>query len=127
MKPNELPNVVELQTSAGKTMFVETRDVHIARSPRDSNAIPDVKHLPEGSRPVGAHERLAGAIEGVSELIDAAAEIVGQALNRHSPAEFEVELNVGFTGKTQPIPFLVAAEADASLKITITWKRGNSE
>lgn len=115
--------IVELKTKSGTSWFVEVREAQIQGA---STHARDVQHLPEGSEAVGAREKLASAVDGLSELIDAAADVVGRALERHSPTEITVELNVGFTGSVNPIPFLVGGEAEAALKITATWKAPTS-
>lgn len=47
---------------------------------------------------------------------------VHEALHESSPSEFSVEVNLAFGGDIKPIPFLVSADAKASIKIKAVWK-----
>jgi len=111
-------------TQSGAVIFVAVRDTEIKHKSGGHSTGP-ASDLPAGAEAVGAKEKLADTLSAIGSLIDAAAEIVEKAIARHAPSEIGLELNVGFSGGVNPIPFLVNAEGEAAIKITATWSKAD--
>jgi hypothetical protein len=51
---------------------------------------------------------------------------VVSAMSEISPDSWAVELNIGFKASAK-VPILMAGEANASMKITLNWRKGESK
>ena len=78
---------------------------------------------PEDGECIGFKEDILDTAAILRSTIGSLASDIEQALDKTGPAEWSIELNIGFKGKTTPIPVLVRAEGDAAIKITATWKQ----
>ena len=119
MDNTKLPTVAEVRSPSGATWYVEIKDTDRVSTPPN----PDPGRVPSDAQLIGAEDRLRDALAGLKGMLDTTATLASEAISKHAPAAIEIELNVGFTGKTSPVPFLVGAEAEASMKIKVTWKR----
>lgn len=98
----------------GETVYIEVvEDVQV-----DSEVQSDSDDYEETS----AAEKLAEAGEKVRSTIIALATTVRAALDKAEPAEWTIEINLGFKGKGG-IPFVTEGEAHGAVKITAKWKR----
>ncbi|HEY0329883.1 MAG TPA: CU044_2847 family protein [Rhodopseudomonas sp.] len=82
-----------------------------------------IEDLPEGAVPTGVADDVEDAIGRLNKTIRSVVNVGRDALLEHGPDEWKVEFEIGFAGKTSPIPVLVSSEAKAVLKITATWKK----
>ena len=114
--------VIELND--GKKLFVEMEplsdDEITAKLPSQGKRPSD---LPAGAEPTGVLEDMGDALAQMRDNIEILANRVQEALAESKPSEWSVEINIGFKGKTSPIPFIVEGSADAALKVTATWKK----
>ena len=113
--------VIELE--GGKKLFVEMEPLN----EEQSQALPSnhrrISDLPADAEPVGVLEDMGDALAQMRDNIEILANRVQEALAKSQPSEWSVEINIGFKGKTRPIPFIVEGSADAALKVTATWKK----
>ena len=113
--------VIELE--GGKKLFVEMEPLN----EEQSQALPTNRRrpsdLPAGAEPTGVLEDMGDALAQMRDNIEILANRVQEALAESKPSEWSVEINIGFKGKTSPIPFIVEGSADAALKVTATWKK----
>ncbi|MCI0653192.1 MAG: hypothetical protein L0Y39_01755 [Methylococcaceae bacterium] len=55
--------------------------------------------------------------------IKALAETVHASFQANQPEEWSLESNIGFKGKTSPIPVILSGEASGAIKVTATWRK----
>jgi hypothetical protein len=55
--------------------------------------------------------------------IGAMARNVHASLAEHAPAEWAMEVSIGFKGETRPIPVIVTGSSSGSVKVTAKWTR----
>jgi hypothetical protein len=60
--------------------------------------------------------------ERARRTISALAATIRQALDKAEPAEWTLEIHLGFKGKAG-IPFITEGEANGAVKVTAKWKR----
>lgn len=110
----------ELQLPNGKRVFVEvdiTKDIHlpgVSEQPGD---------LPPGAEPTGIVEDAVIGMKLFQENIKNMAECVYDSLKEMKPDEWTVEMNIGFKGKSTPIPFIAGGELGGGIKVSATWKK----
>ena len=98
----------------GETVYIEVvEDVQV-----DSDVQSDL----DGYEETSAAEKLEQAGEKVYSTISALATTVRAALDKAEPAEWTIEINLGFKGKGG-IPFVTEGEANGAVKVTAKWKR----
>jgi hypothetical protein len=75
-----------------------------------------------GPQPVGVDQVLS--FDGVRDTIEALADQLGQVWDRVKPSEASVEFGLSLTAKSGKLTgLLVDAGGEASLTVTVTWKR----
>jgi Trypsin-co-occurring domain 1 len=114
--------IVPLRTSERHSIYVEMEELDSldARHGRPSDAIPD---QPEGSELTSAVEEALDAMSSLKAGLKDIAESIKYAIEASTPAAWKLEVNIGFKGKTSPIPIVLSGEANAALKLQIEWKR----
>jgi Holliday junction resolvasome RuvABC endonuclease subunit len=80
-----------------------------------------------GDSPVGIKSQIVDTLETLQDNIQTLAETVHQSLQAHQPDEWSLELNIGFKGKTSPIPVILSGEASGAIKVTAKWKKASGE
>lgn len=93
----------------GETLYIEVTDIEQTRPGPD-----DYEYTKA--------DELVNAGEQVRTTIKLLANTVYQALSETRPAEWMVEINVGFKGKAG-IPFVTEGEAHGAVKVSAKWKR----
>jgi hypothetical protein len=93
--------------------------------------VTDIEQEPESSERGGdsgdyeytsAEDTLLDAGQWVRNAIGTLAGTVHQALSDAQPAEWTLEINLGFNGKAG-IPFLTEGGANGAVKVTAKWTR----
>lgn len=82
--------------------------------------------LPEGAEPTDAADKLVDTMKSVQGTLRGIFQVVHDAVKEQSPSEWGVELNIGFKGKTSPIPVVLSGEASAALKVHAKWKKAEN-
>jgi hypothetical protein len=67
-------------------------------------------------------ERLKDAAGIIEDTVAGVASATLKAFEQVAPDEFSIELGMTFKGEGSPIPVLVRVGAEASIKVTATWK-----
>lgn len=80
---------------------------------------------PEHASPTGPVEDAIDALKCLEQNIKTLAETVRASFQAHQPEEWSLELNIGFKGKTSPIPVILSGEASGGIKVTAKWKKTN--
>jgi hypothetical protein len=79
--------------------------------------------IPEGAEPTGTKEFVFDTMGSLRSSIAAMASTAAAAFAESAPAEWSVEINIGFKGKSTPIPVILSGEANTSLKVIAKWKK----
>lgn len=88
----------------------------------------EINDLPPGAEPTGVIDDSLMTAYLIKAYIKGMAKSTKEALKDMNPDEFSVELNIGFVGKTNPIPVIAGADILGGIKITAAWKKeGNIE
>lgn len=98
----------------GETIYVEVSEI--------GGDIKAAGKTDDGFEDTSATDELINAGEKVRSTISALAATVQQALTKANPAEWSLEINIGFKGKAG-IPFVTEGEANGAVKVTAKWKR----
>jgi len=97
-----------------ETIYIEVTDIE--------------QGLPKGQSGLRSYEntsaddQLTDAGERIRATISALAATVRSALDIAKPAEWTLEINIGFKGKAG-IPFITEGEANGAVKVSAKWKR----
>jgi hypothetical protein len=104
----------------GETIYIEVADV--------GETLPAGDGTREGYRKTSTQKELKTAGEQVRSTIGALSATVhealsNKALSKNMPAEWSIEINIGFKGKAG-IPFVAEGEANGAVKVTAKWVKG---
>ncbi len=81
---------------------------------------------PENASSCGPVDDAIDALQTLQNNIGTLANTVYDSFKSHQPDEWTLELNVGFKGKTSPIPVILSGEASGAIKVTAKWKKASS-
>ncbi|MDD1517934.1 MULTISPECIES: CU044_2847 family protein [Bradyrhizobium] len=118
-----MKTIVPLSASNGAQFYVEVEDSEADNWVARSEPRSPLSDQPEGSELTSA---AGDAFEAMSSLQEGLRDVIAKihsALTDSAPSSWKLELNVGFKGKTSPIPVLLSGEANATLKLQLEWKR----
>ena len=104
---------------SGHTLFVEMEEMEI-EIPGSSNAH-GIQDLPEGSEAVSAVDRALDAFDALEAGLSGIVAKLRAAVSESKPTTWKLEVNIGFKGKTTPIPVVLSGEAEAALKLQLEW------
>ena len=113
-----MKKIVPLRTSDQNVVYVEMDEIEFlgpAKKAPHENAISD---QPEGSELTSAAEQAIDALKSLKGGLTDIAETIKDAIAASAPAAWKLEVNVGFKGKTSPIPILLSGEANAKSQVT---------
>ena len=100
---------VEALQFNGETIYVEVTEIE--------------QEAENGYEPTSAASKLVTAGEQVRKTVESLATTIHGAVDKLKPAEWTLEINLGFKGKAG-IPFVTEGEANGAVKITVKWKWG---
>lgn len=106
---------------------VETDPVEFTVPQNPEAETSDYQDTPEGAKRVGFQKNIQESVASLRSSIQALASDVAEAFEKAAPDEWSLEFNIGFKGKATPIPVLLGGEAESALKITATWRKGDSQ
>ncbi len=113
---------------ANGLLYVETEDVDLPPLPEEKKPTgTEFEDTPEDAELVGFKEDIQETAVMLRSMISALATDVAQSLRKAAPAEWTLEFNIGFKGKTTPIPILLSSEANAAIKLTAKWKQREND
>lgn len=75
-----------------------------------------------GLTPTGVADRIADAGSELHQMVASVTSSMRTALEKSAPTEWAIELSIGFKGEAG-IPYLTKGQANATIKLTATWKR----
>jgi Trypsin-co-occurring domain 1 len=115
-----LKTVQTINTSLGP-VYVEVEEavVPVGEKTETPTQIP----VPEGAERTGAKEYVFDTLSSLRTSISALVNTTSEAFAETLPAEWSMEINIGFKGKSNPIPVILSGEANASLKVTAKWQK----
>ena len=105
---------IEAVVFNGETIYVEVTEVGEER-PDHAGASDDYEDTSAGRGLLNAGDR-------VRRTVSALAATIQTALEQAQPAEWTLEINLGFKGKAG-IPFITEGEANGAVKVTAKWIR----
>jgi hypothetical protein len=82
-----------------------------------------IEDLPEGGEPTGVIDKAVESVEQIKKTIASIVSVGAEAIKQHAPSEWTIQFEIGFKGKTNPVPILVSSEAQAVLKISAKWTK----
>lgn len=91
----------------GETIYVEVSEIE--------------QEEEDGYEKTAAEGKLLSAGQQVRKTIEVLAATIHGALEQVQPAEWTLEINLGFKGKAG-IPFVTEGEANGAVKVTAKWK-----
>lgn len=116
-----MSEVKRIELANGHCIYVEMESAEIPHEPKSSKTRPS--DLPEGAEPVSYKKDVVDAMQVLKDNIQGLAESVYDSLQESQPEEWSLEVNIGFKGKSSPIPIILSGEASGSIKVTATWKK----
>jgi hypothetical protein len=112
----------ELKMPNGKPIFVEVEISDKEISPKPSGR---PKDLPAGAEAVGILDDALNSMKLFQENITNMAETVYDSLKDLKPEEWSLEMNIGFQGEVNPVPFIATGKMNGGIKVTAKWKKGS--
>ena len=116
-----MSEVKSITLANGRMIYVEMESAEIPNTPKSSK--PGPSDRPEGAEAIGFKDDVIDAMEALKDNIQVLAETVYDSLQARQPEEWSLEVNIGFKGKTSPIPVILSGEASGSIKVTAKWKK----
>jgi Trypsin-co-occurring domain 1 len=118
----------KLKLDNGHEIYVEVDDLNqTVPGLIQAGSLTPQNDMPPGAEPTGRmQEALMDAVIGgklLQETIAGAAQLVFNGLKDLQADEWSVELNIGLKAEASIIPVLVKGEGNASLKVTVKWKK----
>ena len=115
-------NVIkDVKLDDGTVIFVEMQDSDVPLLQ------PTAIDLPAGAELAGAAEKLVNAATSLQQTFRGIFQLVHEAVRDKAPTEWGVQLNIGFKGKSSPIPVILSGEANASIKVHANWVKPKQE
>lgn len=105
---------IEALKFGDQTIYVEVAEVEQEPSQRGGDS-GDYEYTSATSELIDAGERIRSTISALAATVQ-------QALVGAKPAEWGVEITIGFKGKAG-IPFIAEGEANGAVKVSAKWKR----
>ncbi len=121
-----MPEIKAIKISENQYIYVEVdTDVDESKLPLSKpSSSPTWKPAgPEHASPTGPVQDTIDALLSLQQNIKTLAETVHASFQAHQPEEWSLELNIGFKGKTSPIPVILSGEASGAIKVTAKWKK----
>ena len=108
-----------------KTIWIEVDQIDII--PAESGKKNHPSDLRKTAKPVGpAADYLKEKIASIGETLEAIVSEVDKGVDKFSPDEWSVEVNMGFAGEKR-IPYIAKGEMNGSIKVTAKWKKTSPE
>jgi len=111
--------IKEITLADGTSIFVEMDVVDF--SPTSEHV--GQRNLPPGAEEVNAVETVLDTMKTLKGTLSSVFNTVQEAVKDKSPDEWDVELNIGFKGKVNPIPVIVSGESSVAIKVHAHWKK----
>lgn len=109
----------------GKTIWIEIDQVDVIQPKSVKSDHPS--DLRNNATPVGpVPDYIKDKVASVGETLDAVVSSVEQSIDKLSPDEWSIELNLGFAGEKR-IPYIAKGEMNGSIKVTAKWKKTSTE
>ncbi len=98
-----MSKIKEIFLSDDSCIYVEMEEADIPES-----AVKMPKDLPEGAELTSAAEKVRDAMTLLNTTISHTASNIYEGIKKSRPDEWTMELNIGFKGKTHPIPVILS-------------------
>ncbi len=124
-----------IQMKDGGQLWVEVEEVEIPAELTQGGTAGELSpNMPLGTEEICFREKvkeLGDKIRDVNEILRQSLsgifETVAESVKEKQPDEWGVEVNIGFKGKTNPIPVILSGEANASIKVHAKWTKDKPE
>lgn len=113
--------IKDVTLTDGTVILIEMEDADVP-----SSATADFGQ-PPGTELTSATDKLVDTMKSLQGTLRGVLQVVHEAIKEKAPSEWGVELNIGFKGKTSPIPVIVSGEASASVKVHAKWVKPNEQ
>lgn len=109
-----MPEIIPFELESGETIYIESR-----------------ASQPSGPQPAGFGQGATAAVEKVSESFESALDRIKPAARAvvkafqevNEPDEIQLEFGLNFSSEVKA--FVMTGEAEASFKLSLTWKNGS--
>ncbi|CAK8713233.1 hypothetical protein KKHLCK_02270 [Candidatus Electrothrix laxa] len=128
-------SVQSIELKNGVQLWVEVEDVDLPAELTTSGKEQELpSNMPPGTEEIGFKEKVkevGDKVRDVNEILrqslSSIFETVAESVKEKQPDEWGVEVNIGFKGKTNPIPVILSGEANASIKVHAKWSKDKPE
>ncbi|MCI5167158.1 MAG: hypothetical protein D3903_13955 [Candidatus Electrothrix sp. GM3_4] len=128
-------SVQRIQMKDGGQLWVEVEEVDLpVELPTSEKERELPSNMPPGTEEIGFKDKVkevGDKVRDVNEILrqslSSIFETVAESVKEKQPDEWGVEVNIGFKGKTNPIPVILSGEANASIKVHAKWTKDKPE
>lgn len=113
-------------TIDGKTIWVEVEEIEIVGEQASRETMCHPRDLRSTATPTNATDKMKTVVSDIGETLEALVGKINKGLDNAKPAEWTVEMNIGFAGEKN-IPFLAKGSIEGGLKVSATWKNDTSK
>jgi len=112
--------IKEIHLADGNKIYVEMEEIDL----HDSANYEFINtELPDGAELTDATSKVLDTMRMLKNTLGAVANTVYEGVKDTYPDEWELEFNIGFKGKINPVPVLLSGESDASIKVVAKWSK----
>ena len=112
-------SIQPIELKGGGQLLVEVEEAELPKAmTAGKEAIPN---LPPGAEEIGFSDKFQDIAAMLRQNLTGIFETVAESVKEKQPDEWGVEVNIGFKGKTNPIPVILSGEANAAIKVHAKW------
>ncbi|MCI5217834.1 MAG: hypothetical protein D3914_01240 [Candidatus Electrothrix sp. LOE2] len=117
-------SIQSIALKEGGQLLIEVEDIELPGTVTGNESIPN---LPPGAEEIGFNDKVRDITDLLRQNLSGIFETVAESVKTKHPDEWGVEVNIGFKGKTNPVPVILSGEANAAIKVHAKWTKDKSE
>ncbi|MCI5179519.1 MAG: hypothetical protein D3911_09430 [Candidatus Electrothrix sp. AW3_4] len=117
-------SIQSIELKEGAQLLIEVEEVELPKTRKGSDSIPN---LPPGTEEIGFNDKVQDIKELLRQNLSGIFETVAESVKAKQPDEWGVEVNIGFKGKSNPVPVILSGEANAAIKVHAKWVKDKPE
>ena len=117
-------SIQSIELKEGAQLLIEVEEVELPKIGTGNGSIPN---LPPGAEEIGFSDKVHDIKELLRQNLSGIFETVAESVKAKQPDEWGVEVNIGFKGKTNPVPVILSGEANAAIKVHAKWTKEKPE
>ncbi|MCI5223535.1 MAG: hypothetical protein D3924_12905 [Candidatus Electrothrix sp. AR4] len=125
-------SIQSIELKDGGQLLVEVEEAELPQAMITGRE--SISNLPPGTEEIGFKDKakeLGDKIKDVNEILrqslSSIFETVAESVKEKQPDKWGVEVNIGFKGKTNPVPVILSGEANAAIKVHAKWTKDTSK